>query len=465
MVRNTGFTPEDLIRSVVDQCTDCEQCREMLDGVCPFFGELYCLFDRERQGKGLISSRDLRSLVDLCNFCGLCPCPDIRSRILSAKSNFIAREGVSVSVKLVQDVERLAGYLTRFPGMGKYLAKAKTGSGILKKMTGIHPERKLPEIPGCDFPAWASEQGLCVEKEGQKKQRSVAFFAGCTARYFFPGVGRAAVRVLQKNRIDVFYLSQKCCSMPVLLEGDFSFALKLMQFNLEHLGQALEKGYDLVTSCPTCGYMFKKILKEKAYYSKEYQEMAGADSQFLMVPETDNCQSWPSQRKYRRLHRSMYAGILKDDGVFSPLPALKRIWIGENVMDMGEYLGMLYRSGRLDTGFSPVPKRIAYFPPCHVREQNIGQPYVELLKMIPELEVQVADGAYLCCGMAGIMGFKKSFHAKSLLMGNPLFLKILEIEPDILVTDCLSCRLQFDQVLPFVQAHPLEIMAEAYKRL
>jgi len=68
----------------------------------------------------------------------------------------------------------------------------------------------------------------------------------------------------------------------------------------------------------------------------------------------------------------------------------------------------------------------------------------------------------LCCGMAGIMGCKQDFHHKSLAMAEPLLHKIREINPDVLVTECLSCRLQFRQTLPFPQAHPAEILAGAY---
>ena len=40
--------------------------------------------------------------------------------------------------------------------------------------------------------------------------------------------------------------------------------------------------------------------------------------------------------------------------------------------------------------------------------------------------------------------------------------KIREIDPDRVVTDCLSCRLQFNQCLPYPVAHPIEVLQEAY---
>ena len=40
--------------------------------------------------------------------------------------------------------------------------------------------------------------------------------------------------------------------------------------------------------------------------------------------------------------------------------------------------------------------------------------------------------------------------------------KIREMRPDRLVTDCLSCRLQFNQLLPVEVVHPVEILRESY---
>jgi len=40
--------------------------------------------------------------------------------------------------------------------------------------------------------------------------------------------------------------------------------------------------------------------------------------------------------------------------------------------------------------------------------------------------------------------------------------KIREIDPDRIVTECLSCRLQFNQLLPHPVSHPIEILRDAY---
>ncbi len=110
---------------------------------------------------------------------------------------------------------------------------------------------------------------------GKRKGRKVAFFAGCTGQFLFPEVPKAAVEVLQRNGIEVYFPEQQCCGMPSLLEGDLPLTFEFAAFNLERLGEAVEAGYDIVCSCPTCGYMLKNVLSEGARYAAEHREAAG----------------------------------------------------------------------------------------------------------------------------------------------------------------------------------------------
>ena len=77
------------------------------------------------------------------------------------------------------------------------------------------------------------------------------------------------------------------------------------------------------------------------------------------------------------------------------------------------------------------------------------------------LFMDVVDGPYDCCGMGGNMGFKKGFHEASLRLAAPVLKKIRTLNPDGIVTDCLSCRLQFRHALPYPVHHPMEILNAA----
>ena len=105
---------------------------------------------------------------------------------------------------------------------------------------------------------------------------------------------------------------------------------------------------------------------------------------------------------------------------------------------------------------------MAYYPPCHLREQMIGEPYADLLSLVPEISLERIEGAFYCCGISGIMGFKRDFHEVSVEMGSRLMEKIRAIDPERLLSDCLSCRLQFNQLIPYKVFHPIEILNESY---
>jgi len=60
--------PEKAARAVLEACADCDVCRFLMDTSCPFFPELYRLYDRELEGGEKATSQELRQLVDLCSF-------------------------------------------------------------------------------------------------------------------------------------------------------------------------------------------------------------------------------------------------------------------------------------------------------------------------------------------------------------------------------------------------------------
>lgn len=332
--------------------------------------------------------------------------------------------------------------------------------GLLKAAMGIHKERRMPRFPREDFSAWADRQGLREKDRGNEGGR-IAFFAGCTGNYLFPEVPRAVVDVLKHNGLEIYFPEQKCCGMPPMLEGDRKVTLDFVGFNVESLAEAVEDGYDIVCSCPTCSYMLRTVLGEGAYFSSQFQESVGSDEREIKVP-VERIARHGKAVELTTFSRTIYKGIFKDDGYFSPIDPLKRIKVAENTYDLGEYLSLLHKAGRLSTEFAPVGGRMSYYPPCHLREQKIGRPYVEFLKMIPGGSIEVIDGAFYCCGLAGVMGFKREYHETSIQLGRPLMEKISSLNPDRIVTECLSCRLQFNQLLPYDVVHPVELLRQAY---
>ncbi|MDD2735335.1 MAG: heterodisulfide reductase-related iron-sulfur binding cluster [Desulfuromonadaceae bacterium] len=447
--------PQKIIRSVVELCTDCDTCRTLMDQDCLFFPELYRLWDQEKESGVSISETQLRRLADLCTLCGLCPCPKIPADIMEAKSRYIDREGLPLTIRLLTDVPRLARMCGTFPKLVNALQSNKSISLLLKRVTHVHPERQLIMFPEQNFFQWAAERGLTSRKKGE---RNAAYFVGCSAGYLFPQVGRATVEVLERNGVTVYVPSQQCCGMPHLAEGNRNATLACVRSNTGNLLTSIEAGDDLICSCPTCGYFMKNLLKEKAYYSDAYQHSVNSGEDELRMPHPSH-----GDKKYRILKKSIFRNILNDDGYFSSIDPMSRINLAEQISDAGEYLARLLAEERVNIRFSSITERMVYFAPCHQREQKMGRPYLELLGQIPGLTIDSIGGGIDCCGMGGNFGFKTDFHEKSLIIGKPLMEKIRKKAPQAIITDCMSCRLQFNHVLPYPVFHPMEILARAYQ--
>ena len=129
--------------------------------------------------------------------------------------------------------------------------------------------------------------------------------------------------------------------------------------------------------------------------------------------------------------------------------------------DLGEFLS----SWRLDhpelaVQSSPIPLTVGYHAPCHLKAQQVGTPFLDLLREVPELEV--VDLAAGCCGMAGTFGMKAGTFDRSMATGQPLFQRVAEVAPELVVSECSTCRLQLEQATGRRTAHPAELLAQAY---
>jgi glycerol-3-phosphate dehydrogenase subunit C len=448
---------EDRLRYEISKCRNCEACRVLVDFSCLVFPEMFRLVDKERETGEKITTDELIHLINLCNFCGTCPCLDIRAAIMEAKTEYMDKHGLSFKIRAIEDVERIGKLGGAIPALTNFLLRNDLARGVMEKRVGIHGDRKIPSFPQENFPEWIKRRKLNI-RSGPGEKKKVAYFAGCTARYLFPDVAKATLEVLERNGIEVYYPDQQCCGMPSLLEGDRKLTLEFARFNVDSLAQVVEEGYDIVCSCPTCGYMLKNVLKIGAYYSNEYLEQIESDDDFVLIP-TNNAML--SLSGFAQVPKRYLSAILKDEGYFSSINPKKRIVVAENTYDLGEYLRMLHERGELDTELGPVSLRTVYYPPCHLREQRIGRPYEDLLSLIPGVSVESITGNY-CCGNGGIMGFKQEFHHSSIKIASRLIAKIKGIDPEVLATDCLSCRIQFNQITPYKVLHPIEIIRESY---
>ncbi|TBW38431.1 FeS-binding protein [Siculibacillus lacustris] len=473
-------TPQSIARSVVMLCANCDQCRELLDDApCQFFPRLYMLADRSRAHGTEPGDRELAELIDMCNACGQCPCASVQLKIREAKDAFVARDGLPLGVRLVEDVRLVGRLCGTLPSVTNALMAVKPLAGLLKRLLGIHPDRQLPVFPPENFDAWAERRGLTEKRPATG--RKVAYFVGCTARHMFPEVAKATVEVLEANGITVWMPPQTCCGMPTYLEGDRDFTHRLAETNLPVLEAAIADGWDVVTACPTCSYAFKSVLAHNARFSAERRAavtemLAEEGGDVARVKARLEAEALaPTGRVssaaagfhatwiLNQIAMRPYAGEGLDDGYFADLDAKRRIAVASHTWELGEFLRDLARTGELRPVEAISTEKLAYFPPCHLREQGIGHPWSELLAAVPATRVETVGRSDDCCGLGGVMGYKTTFHFASLAMGRGLMARTEAAAPDRVVTECLGCRVQFQQMTAHPVSHPVELLAAAYR--
>ncbi len=71
----------------------------------------------------------------------------------------------------------------------------------------------------------------------------------------------------------------------------------------------------------------------------------------------------------------------------------------------------------------PLPLRVPYHQPCQGRGHGFGKPALDLLGLIPELDVIEVD--HVCCGVAGTYGLKIEKYDIAMQVGAPLFADIV----------------------------------------
>ena len=132
----------------------------------------------------------------------------------------------------------------------------------------------------------------------------------------------------------------------------------------------------------------------------------------------------------------------------------------ENVYDMGQYLWKLHLDRKLRLNFQPINMTLGYHAPCRLRALDIGYPTVNLLKLIPGLNVEVIEAG--CCGMAGIYGLQAKNIYNSIRIGMPLITQLRKPAIQASTTECSSCRIAMEHKSTKPCVHPIKILACSY---
>ena len=79
--------------------------------------------------------------------------------------------------------------------------------------------------------------------------------------------------------------------------------------------------------------------------------------------------------------------------------------------------------------------------------------------MIPGLDLKVLEQK--CCGISGTFGFKKENYAISQKIGSQLYESIYAANPEVVITDCETCKWQIEGACEIPVFNPISILVQA----
>jgi glycerol-3-phosphate dehydrogenase subunit C len=264
----------------------------------------------------------------------------------------------------------------------------------------------------------------------------VAYFYDLYANYNEPDLALVVESVLAAHGVRVLLPEQWASGIPEMLYGYAGKAQEVAQFNIRAVLPLVRAGAALLSSEPTATFAFK-VHYPDYLSSSECSLVANATcdlGEFLVRYRADHPEAAPAAGPLRGAPQNVRPRASAQAG--APAQAPRRA----------------PGPGR--------PLRIAYHQPCHLKAQQIGDPGLELLREIPGVEV--IDLAAGCCGMAGTFGMKAGTYDFSMLTGRPLFDRITEVAPDLVASECSTCRMQIAQGTGLQTVHPVRLLAGAY---
>jgi len=400
---------EDLIRASLDHCVKCTICETAcpVAKVTPLFpGPKYegPQAERFRQPTGTADAS-----VDYCSGCGICTqvCPqgvkvaEINSR---ARARYKDENGVRARDRIVARPGVTGRLGTPVAPLVNRVMANGAARRVIEKTIGIHHAAAVPTYAGHSFQRWAKLHQRRVPS--RPDARSVIFFHGCSVNWFEPDLGRKVVAVLERNGVEVKMPRQGCCGLPLQSNGLFDDARRALGRLMRELTAG--GGDDpVVASSTSCGLMLKR----------EGREILG----------------------------------LEDDALSA---------LGARTFDVCEYLLDLHDRGLLDTGFQPLAMTVIYHAACQQRGHAMGTPALDLLRLVPELQVIQSDAD--CCGMAGTYGIKKEKYDIGMAVGERLFAQVRRVKPDAVACDGETCRWQITEATSQASLHPVELLFRAY---
>ncbi|MGY9016377.1 MAG: heterodisulfide reductase-related iron-sulfur binding cluster, partial [Rhodospirillales bacterium] len=250
---------------------------------------------------------------------------------------------------------------------------------LMEAALGIHVDAELPKFYKDTFVKRTEKKPTDVIRKAPGFGRKAVIYATCFGNYNSPEIGVAARAVLAKNGVETEVVYPGCCGMPQLEQGDIAGVAENAAQVAAELAPWIEKGYDVISLVPSCTLMLKF----------EWP---------LIIPNNKNL-----------------------------------IKLSQATFDVSEYIVDISKKEGLSPGISPLEGGVSIHIACHARAQNMGQKAAELLRLLPDTEINIVER---CSGHGGSWGIMKENFEVALKIGKPVARQAVAIGSKYIVSEC-----------------------------
>ena len=343
-------------------------------------------------------SAELAEALDLCLSCKGCSsdCPagvdmaTYKAEVLYQRYRRRLRPAAHYSLGWLPRWARLAA---RVPGLANAALRPGALAGLAKRLGGIDSRRPLPQFATQGFREWFAGHPA-------RSGDAVLLWVDTFTEYFMPGVGQAAVQVLEAAGYAVEITGRPvCCGLTWISTGQLDGARRQLRRTLEALEEAVRRGIPIVGLEPSCTAVLRGDLAE-------------------LLPGD------PRVRGVRAATRTL-AELLAETRSWEP-PDLSGV-------------------------------RAVAQPHCH-HHAVMGWHTDAALLARAGAEVKAVGG---CCGLAGNFGVERGHYDVSRAVAETALLPAVRAAvPDtVVLADGFSCRTQLDQVGHVESTHLAELLA------
>lgn len=250
-----------------------------------------------------------------------------------------------------------------------------------------------------------------VEDKIRQEREKVVLFSGCSGDFFNFSEIKAAFELLDILNYQAELLDGLCCGEPAFVRGFTEKGRAQLLESLKKLKPYINEGVPVVFTSPSCMMPFKE-------HSVSFPELLGE-------------QGKNGEEGFHEAVDFIYS-------CFKKAKAEEK----ENIFEAKVNLNLQNKGG---SAFSPVKLKVAAQVPCHLKILGKEKSLFNFLNLLPGVEVIGLETS--CCGFGGSRGFEKKWVHHAEKIGKELVAEIHSVNPEIVVSSCVTCRLQIRKLL------------------